>query len=385
MFLHFYTYDNSINKNAHIERVKFIFAIVYLLQRSSSNHIIISGNLKRFTIQSSMMTSQILINSHYKIDKSKFHNTYSGAVYSSMNLTLGRMNQISNSMPVSNNLISTGNLVYTYNNPFSSQRKLRRPSVSQSSLAASSSENHNSNNSSEENHSDDDNFKSEERDYFQPKPKLDEAPESPLLPYFIGYEGMSILKSEENYTCEDMHFHNCTRLGLLANRLIRRISSRIRDVDRITSFSPAQINDRYLHTLELFTILVRLIRIMNVEQIAEVDKILFDVYKRINTMSEKDFVLLNQSAWNIFSCAVANAGTGPALITIKTWIKIGKLKGIEAAKIISKIPKSALAPTTEYVAAFFVSIHYTYILILYNIIQGNPGIYAAYDDLRRRS
>lgn len=323
------------------------------LSRSSSNHIIISGNLKRFTIQSSMMTSQILINSHYKIDKSKFHNTYSGAVYSSMNLTLGRMNQISNSMPVSNNLISTGNLVYTYNNPFSSQRKLRRPSVSQSSLAASSSENHNSNNSSEENHSDDDNFKSEERDYFQPKPKLDEAPESPLLPYFIGYEGMSILKSEENYTCEDMHFHNCTRLGLLANRLIRRISSRIRDVDRITSFSPAQINDRYLHTLELFTILVRLIRIMNVEQIAEVDKILFDVYKRINTMSEKDFVLLNQSAWNIFSCAVANAGTGPALITIKTWIKIGKLKGIEAAKIISKIPKSALAPTTEYVAAFF--------------------------------
>ena len=283
----------------------------------------------------------MLINS-YKINKSKFDNTYSGTVYSSMNLILDRMIRISNPMPVSNNLMSTGNLVYTYNNPFSSQRKPRwRSSVSQSS--AQTSEYHNSNNSSEENHNEDNNFESEEQDYFQSKPKLNEAPESPLLPYFIGYKGMSILNSEENYT-------------RIAIRLIRQ--TLIYDDSRTEHFSPEQINDRYINALERFTILIRLIRIMNVEQIAEIDN---EVYNTINTFSESDFNLTHQNVWNAFSCAVANAGTGPALVTIKNWIKSGKLKGIQAAQIISKIPKSALAPTTEYVAAFFVSIHYTYI------------------------
>ncbi|EGI60933.1 Vitellogenin-1, partial [Acromyrmex echinatior] len=301
------------------------------LSRSSSNNIIISGNLKRFTIQSSMMTNQMLINSN------KFNNTYSGAVYSGMNLTLDRMNRISNPMPVSNNLMSTGNLVYTYNNPFSSQRKPRRPNVSQSSLAQSS-ENSNSNNSSEENYNEDDNFKSADQDYFQPKPKLNEAPESPLLPYFIGYKGMSILNSEENYT-------------RIAIRLIGR--TLIHDDYPTEHFSPEQMNDRYINALERFTILVRLIRTMNVEQIAEIDNEVPKMYNTINSFTESDFNLTHQNVWSAFSCAVANAGTGPALITIKNWIKSGKLEGIQAAQIISKIPKSALAPTTEYVAAFF--------------------------------
>ncbi|KAG5318112.1 VIT1 protein, partial [Pseudoatta argentina] len=302
------------------------------LSRSSSNNIIISGNLKRFTIQSSVMTNQMLINSN------KFNNTYSGAVYSGMNLTLDRMNRISNPMPVSNNLVSTGNLVYTYNNPFSSQRKPRRPSVSQSSLVTQSSENHNSNNSSEENYNEDDNFKSAEQDCFQPKPKLNEAPESPLLPYFIGYKGMSILNSEENYT-------------RIAIRLIGR--TLIHDDCPTEHFSPEQMNDRYINALERFTILVRLIRTMNVEQIAEVDNEVPKMYNTMNSFTESDFNLTHQNVWSAFSCAVANAGTGPALITIKNWIKSGKLEGIQAAQIISKIPKSALAPTTEYVAAFF--------------------------------
>ncbi|EGI60934.1 Vitellogenin-1, partial [Acromyrmex echinatior] len=301
------------------------------LSRSSSNNIIISGNLKRFTIQSSMMTNQMLINSN------KFNNTYSGAVYSGMNLTLDRMNRISNPMPVSNNLMSTGNLVYTYNNPFSSQRKPRRPNVSQSSLAQSS-ENSNSNNSSEENYNEDDNFKSVEQDYFQSKPKLNEAPENPLLPYFIGYKGMRILNSEENYT----------RIA------IRLIGETLIDDDYPTEhFSPEQMNDRYINALERFTILVRLIRTMNVEQIAEVDNEVPKMYNTMNSFTESDFNLTHQNVWRAFSCAVANAGTGPALITIKNWIKSGKLEGIQAAQIISKIPKSALAPTTEYVAAFF--------------------------------
>ncbi|XP_018374343.1 PREDICTED: vitellogenin-3-like [Trachymyrmex cornetzi] len=301
------------------------------LSRSSSNYIIISGNLKRFTIQSSTMTNQMLINSH---NKYKFDNTYSAIVYSGMNLTLDRINQISNPMHVSNNLVPTGNLVYTYNNPFSSQRKPRRPSVSQSSLAAQSSENHNSNSSSQENHSDDDNFKSEEHDYFQPKPKLDEAPESPLLPYFIGYNGMSILNSGENYT-------------LIAKRLIALTF-------RFDHFGTEHnVNDRYIEALERFTILVKLIRTMNVEQIAEIANEVPKLYGAINTLSESDFDLSQQNVWSAFSCAVANAGTGPALITIKNWIKSGKLKGIQAAQIISKIPKSVLTPTTEYVAAFF--------------------------------
>ncbi|XP_011706280.1 PREDICTED: vitellogenin-1-like, partial [Wasmannia auropunctata] len=277
-----------------------------LFTRSSTSNIIISGNLKRFTIKSSVMTDEIVMNS-------KIHDTYSGAVYSSMNLTLVKTSLIANPMRASN-VVSTGNLVYTYNNPFSSQ--LKRSSSSSSSSSSNS----------------------EEHDYLQPKPKLDEAPESPLLPYFIGYNGRSIQTSEENY-------------DVVAARLISQIT------EEIEYLAVDLLKHPFTETLERFTILVRLIRTMNTKQIGEVEYNLLELVYHDNRKDkvtrEEDQKLYNQTLWDVFRHAIADAGTGPALITIKNWIKNGKLEGIQAAQIISKIPKTALAPTAEYLTAFF--------------------------------
>ncbi|XP_025073621.1 vitellogenin-2-like [Pogonomyrmex barbatus] len=311
-----------------------------VLSRSSTSRILISGNLKRFTIQSSVTTDKILITS-------KIHDTYSGAVYSKVNVTLDHVQKISNIMPASDNSVSTGNLVYIYNNPFSNQRKPRRPSISRSSLAARSSESRSSNSSSEESSDDDssssssssssNNSNSEEREYLQSKPKLDEVPENPFLPYFIGYKGKSIKESQENYS-------------QVAVRLIGQITGEIEYIAVDILHQP------FTETVERFTILNRLIRTMDTKQLAEVENMLSDTFyqddrNRFSNKDEKDEY--DKVSWNVFSSAVAHAGTGPALITIRNWITNGKLKDMRAVQAISKIPKVAQAPTTEYVKAVF--------------------------------
>lgn len=180
-------------------------------------------------------------------------------------------------MSTSNNFVSTGNLVYIYNNPFSNERKPSQLSVSQSFLAAQSSENRSFNNFNEEKRSNDDSSSSssssssisnnEERNYLQPKPKLDEAPESPLLPYFIGYKGKSIQKSEENY-------------DLVAVHLIGQITGEI-------EYFHVDIQQPFIETLERFIILIRLIRTMNVKQIAEVENKLSELFYQENLNKSK--------------------------------------------------------------------------------------------------
>ncbi|XP_011879089.1 PREDICTED: uncharacterized protein LOC105568228 [Vollenhovia emeryi] len=307
------------------------------LSRSSTSRIVISGNLKRFTIQSSMTTNEIFISS--KIDE-----TYSGAVYSRVNLTLDRKSTIYNPMPVSNNLMSTGNLVYIYNSPFSDQRTPRRSSDIRSTLAARS-ERRSSTSSSEESHSDDDsssssssNSNSEERDYLQPKPKLDEAPESPLLPYFVGYKGNSIQKFEEDFAA-------------VAINLISWMTKKIESYGTSDFKMATQIQEELL---EQYAILVRLMRTMNVRQITEVERKLSDTMARDSTAKTiEDKKLADQTMWDILYNTVAHVGTGPALITITNWVKNKKLEGMQAADIISRIPKATLTPTPEYVQAFF--------------------------------
>ncbi|XP_011879024.1 PREDICTED: vitellogenin-1-like [Vollenhovia emeryi] len=301
------------------------------LSRLSTSRIIISGNLKRFTIQSSVTTNKILISS--KID-----DTYASAVYSRVNLTLDRMSTVSDLMPVSNNLMSTGNLVYLYNSPFSNQHRPHRPIDILSSLAARTSERHVSNRSSEKSHGDDDgrsNSNSEERDYFQPKPNLSDAPESPILPYFVGYKGNSILKSEKNFTA-------------IACNLIGWIT------EKIASYGAFMWAPSILETdlPEKYIVLVRLMRTMNVAQITEIEETLSELMARDSSHYEHK-KLLHETAWDILRNAIAHIGTGPALITIKSWIQNKKIEGMQAANIISRIPKAALTPTAEYVRAFF--------------------------------
>lgn len=53
--------------------------------------------------------------------------------------------------------------------------------------------------------------------------------------------------------------------------------------------------------------------------------------------------------------AVAQSGTGPALLALKEWIKSRKVQGEEAAQILAGLPTAARYPNLEYMKNFFVS------------------------------
>lgn len=61
-----------------------------------------------------------------------------------------------------------------------------------------------------------------------------------------------------------------------------------------------------------------------------------------------------------FRDAVAQAGTGPALLTLKEMIESKKVKSEEAAQLISILPNSARFPNSEYMNNFFVSNSYAF-------------------------
>lgn len=311
-----------------------------LFQKSSSSRIIISGSLKRFAIQSSVTTSQMFISP-------RFYDYQNGIVASKMNLTLRSMDRISSPLPMPSNPESTGNLVYIYNNPFSDieERRAPRPSDAlkynqgrSSDCAASSSEATKDGQKSRVGCSSSDGASSssisssEENTFWQPRPGLLEAPQNPLLPNFVGYKGKYIGKSGEVD---------------VANAIKDLVSQIAKEID-----DPSNIPDN--ETLEKFTILCSLIRTMSRKQMMEVEGNL--VLSPNELKSNDRSQAFKQNAWAVFRDAITQAGTGPALLTIKNWIEKKIVVGLEAADIVSRIPKNARAPTAEYIRELFVSV-----------------------------
>lgn len=306
------------------------------------SRVVISGNLKRFTIQSSVTTDKISVS----------HKMYTGMVHGRINVTLDKVDKVSKSLPVSDDLVSIGNLVYTYNSPFSRNEKHEKthPSIGWNSLPVLSSESSASSSeemapgkrkdpqdssSSSSSESSSSIANSYERSYLHSKPSLDEVPDTPLLSYFVGYGGKTIGNSEKVDTVK------------VAVELIKKL--------------PEEIEFRRLHGLSLamlenFTILVRLVRTMNTEQIAELQDKVAAIANEIPDELEddlKEYYL--QNYWDVLRDAVTQAGTGPAFKTIRDWIKTRKLVGVEAARVVSRLPMTVRVPTAEYIQAFFVS------------------------------
>lgn len=309
------------------------------MSRSSVSRIVITGNLKTFTIQSSVTTNQVVMSP-------TLHENDKGMVSSRVNLTLAKMGPASSGpWAAPANPESTGNLVYSFNDPFALAGEARR--ASRPDLAPGNSEerlrrylnnqrqNDDDDSSASQSSKSADSLQSEEdRSYLQPRPTLNDAPSTPLLPFFVGYRGRSISKSDDVDVVE----------------AAKSIASQIgRDLQ-----NPNEIPEE--QTLEKFTILARLIRTMNTKQIAEVQS---EVYQSENEIDPHDAAQsVRASTWAAFRDAVAQAGTGPALVTIKNWIKEEKLKGSEAASVVGSLSKTARTPTPEYMDAFFVSIKF---------------------------
>lgn len=322
-----------------------------MLQQLSVSQIIISGDLKRFTIQSSVTKNQISINP-------KQSDSFLGTVYSIMKLTLAKRNKISDSMLESQeltNLESTGNLVYTYNHPFSKseERRPNRPNISQNSGQVQSSERSSetspccSSSESNETSSSSSSSSSSNKKHvsmLQPETALHMAPNVPLLPYFVGYNGKAIRLSDKVNVVD------------VAYIILYQITEELQDLNQISSQT----------MLEKYTILKNLLRTMNHQEYVELEKQILRNQDKLDSSSRND-------AWNIYCDVVSHAGTGPALLTIANWLKSKKVEGVKAARLLSQMSKNVREPTAAYLKTYFVSTGLQTIVYIKDQVLFNPS------------
>lgn len=324
------------------------------LSRSSVSRVILSGNLKSYTIQSSVTINKVILSP-------ELYNEQKGEVVSRVNVTLSKVHSASSEIQEPSNLQSVHKLVYDFNTPSTNDHEARdklnqrKQESSSSSSSSSSSEEaqkekhtrnrrpieqeqqqahlknqankkHGQSSSSSSSSSSSESSSVSSEEWQQQMPTMEQAPENPLLPYFIGYKGHSVQDSKE----------------INVNQVVRKTAEQIGQQLQNPNQIPKQ------NTLERFTILTRVISTMNVKQLEQATQELY---------SKKDQGTEASAAWKAYRDAVAQAGTGPSLMVIKSWIQKKQIQGEEAAQIISTLAESAKTPTAEYIRTLFVSNH----------------------------
>lgn len=223
---------------------------------------------------------------------------------------------------------SLGNLVYKFNSPFATTDEGREGSRNNEDRHEATSEerrrlprslDHEINDSSSSNS--DSASEEQWQEWKQDKPTLNSAPEIPMLPYFIGYNGQVIKKSGKVNPTEAVQ------------KLSREVSL------ELTSPSDIPKED----TLAKFIMVVKLLRTMNAKEMQEAGRELY-------ALKDK---LPYSDAWKTYRDAVAQAGTGPAFLTIQEWILNKKMVTCEAAMVLATLSHSTRHPTDDYIRAFF--------------------------------
>ncbi|XP_017778650.1 PREDICTED: vitellogenin-like [Nicrophorus vespilloides] len=280
--------------------------------RSANSRAVISGNLKRFTIQSSASTNKMIL-------RPTLNSQEKGMVVSHLNLTLSRVQEASSSFEQLHDGQKLNSLTYTFNIPFGSnkqqqQQKFMYSSGERQHYRSPRSLRFNSEESQSESVESQESWAQEESELRQP-------PQSPLLPFTMGYKGKNIKKSEQVDAVES------------AKKLAQQIGKELQKPEEIAQEQ----------SLAKFIVLTSLNRIMTekeMEQVAE------QLYTK-ETQGPK------AEAWFVFRDSIAQCGTGPALLTINQWIKTEKISYEEAAQIISTMAQSVRQPTEEYMRTFF--------------------------------
>lgn len=183
---------------------------------------------------------------------------------------------------------------------------------------------HSSTDSSESDSSEDDSkpdSTDDSRQYYQPKPSMNKAPEDPLQELFIGDDGKSV--------------QNSLNVKEECIKLAKEVSEDLESANDIPK----------RHTLWKYNMLTNLIRTMDSAQLSETSKAVVENGK-------------DNKYWKSYRDAVANAGTGPAVNEVMKWIENYHIKGEEAADLIANMPKSIRHPTEEMQRRFFVSLNF---------------------------
>nr|UXX33469.1 vitellogenin-like protein [Holotrichia oblita] len=313
-----------------------------LMSRSSFSRAIITGILKRYVIQSCLTVNKITM-------RPTINTEQTAMVVSILNLTLAELKSASSVFPRPSQPQHLGTLVYKYNNGFEEDNKVSerdpRPSLVYSSVSnsvSSSEENeeqdsdkygsvynrlrhsvgsfNSASSSSDSSDSEEEEEEAEEDDLYQNEPQLGSPPEVPLLPYYVGYGGQSIKK----------HYS----IDIVKN--VRELSQEIADELQI----PENIPEK--QTLSKFTILVKVSRVMNEQEMKQVADQLYE--KQDGSKRE---------AFKVYRDVLAECGTGPALLTLQHLIVTRKIEHEEAAQVLAAYMESIREPTNQLMKVLF--------------------------------
>lgn len=283
------------------------------LTRASFGRAVITGKPNRYSIYNSFTVSEILVNPTL-IDNEK------GSVYSMVNVTLVKSGEQQDKIQEIRDPIHLDNLVYSYGKPFEPSNEARQKHQYYSP------DKHNNVNDISRNMisrlrrslDDSQDFPGSEESYKQEQSELQEAPESPMLRFTAGNNGQSIKQKVD--------------IVKKAHELATEISH---DITQTST-------KHQIETLEKFTILASLVRIMNYNEIKK-------VADELNNNAKNG----GQSyPWKIYRDAVAESGTGPALLAIQDWIQSDKIESLEVSLVLSTMSRAARQPTVQYIKSY---------------------------------
>ncbi|KAJ8936451.1 hypothetical protein NQ314_012313 [Rhamnusium bicolor] len=277
--------------------------------RDSVSRAILTGKLKRFTVQNSYTVNEIIMSP-------TLNNEQKGSVVSMLNVTLETIQSQTKKIDEVSYPIKLGNLVYTYDSPFSGSNGARAKTPNQGGNTFDfGSEEYNrqhrsammkrmrrSIGGSEEGYSSSSSDSSEYKKFYkQDQPKMNAVPESPLLPLTTGYKGMSIKQHKEVNVIQSVQ------------KIAQEIGNELETPER---------------SLRKNTLIA----------------------KSLYSQSEQE---PQYGAWSAFRDAVAESGTGPAFLTIQEWIYSKKVDNKEAARIVLTMTNAVRQPTLQYMQSFF--------------------------------
>ncbi|CAG9855083.1 unnamed protein product [Phyllotreta striolata] len=286
-----------------------------IFSRQSTSRILLTGSLKRFVIRKSFTANEIHVSPTLSSDKSSLASSI-------MNATLIEIKSQEQQIPEVPQPILLESLVYSYEKPFAGTNEIEaRPSnkyrqnedfenleesrtnwISRSPRSLRRFQQNN-----------------QKHGFKQELSALKDAPKSPLLPFTMGYEGMSI-KNKIDTVAE-------------VEKLAKEIGQRMQ--------KPEQ--DHHEELLDMFSTMVSLIRVMDAEE-------LHKVANQLYTNNEQG---VEHAVWSAYKDGVAHSGTGPALLVINDWIKSDKIRGEDASQAVTATIESARQPTVNYCRTLF--------------------------------
>lgn len=312
-------YALDIISEAHLSRK------AEYLTREATSEIYVSGKMEDFVIQSSKTVNKIIVNPIMASEQK-------GMVVSAMNMTLTFVKPIQQQPEAVLSPISAGNLLYSDITPseMSSRRQIQKSinvEVSDDEdrlekrlrFTRSVSEDEINNILSDEDSSEERKELNKQHHGTQPLGKLNEAPAIPLLQKFA-LELRKELKPVET-----------------SIKIVKEIAEAMLDAEKLTKEN----------TLSRFSDLITVVRQMNFDEMKTVYQQLYSRYSQ--NLENAQFAL----EWKIFRDAIAQTGTGPALMSIKGWIEEKIISYEEAAEVLAVLPRCVQQPSEEYMRALY--------------------------------